>query len=136
MMRGRRRDRDQSPLRGMKGHSLLSGETDQQKALPEDVLLSGEALPEEVETRTEVAPQAAPTPVAEPGGVPAGPSGEGESEPEPATEIAPPATEQLAAKAEPALVEASRTVGSEQNADAEPVEVPNGRMVQAASGNT
>jgi chromosome partitioning protein len=137
----------------MKGHSLSSGETDQQKALPEDVVLSEEALPEEVETRTEVAPQAAPTPVAEPGGVPAGPSGEGESEPEPAAEadpdpatekqpepvpaveIAPPATEQLAAKAEPALVEASQTVGSEQNADAVPVEVANGRMVQAASGN-
>jgi chromosome partitioning protein len=137
----------------MKGHAPSSGETDQQKTLPEDVVLSEEALPEEVETRTEVAPQAAPAPVAEPGGVPAGPSGEGESEPEPAAEadpdpatekqpepvpaaeIAPPATEQLAAKAEPALVEASQTVGSEQNADAEPVEVPNGRMVQAASGN-
>jgi chromosome partitioning protein len=152
-MRGRRRDRDQSSLRGMKGHSPLSGETDQQKALPEDGVLSEEALPEEVGTRTEVAPQAAPTPVAEPAGVPAGPSGEGESEPVPAAEadpdpatekqpepvpaaeIAPPATEQLAAKAEPALVEASQTVGSEQNADAEPVEVANGRMVQAASGN-
>ncbi len=141
-MRGRRRDRSQSSLRGMKGPAPWSGETDQQKALPEDVVPSGEALPEEVETLAEVAPQAVPTPIAEPVGVPES-AGENQAEPETAAEIAPPATKQPVAKPEPApvakpepaLVKASQTVGSEPNAEAEPAEVANGRIVQAASGN-
>jgi chromosome partitioning protein len=126
----------------MKGPAPWSGETDQQKALPEDVVPSGEALLEEVETLAEVAPQAVPTPIAEPVGVPES-AGENQPEPETAAEIAPPATKQPVAKPEPApvakpepaLVKASQTVGSEPSAEAEPAEVANGRIVQAASGN-
>jgi len=131
-MRGRRRDRDQSSLLGMKPPPPSSGGTDQHEVVFEDVAPSREALSEEIEDLTEVAPQVVSSPVAEPVGVPAA-----------VGEIAAPATKQPdgepgpapVEKPGPALLEASQTVGSEQNTDAEPVEVANGPVVQAASRN-
>ena len=136
-MRGRRRDRDPSSLRGKKDPKPFSGPPEPVPESPVSVVESPVVPLEEVETSAGLAMDPTPTPPPEP--IPSEPVAAIQPEPETARVVAPPepatpATKKAKVETEAAAADAPVTAEPELAGGASPAEA-DGSVAQAASKN-